>query len=131
MFSVFVKIDGVKGTGTGAHLGWLRAENFAVRRSRKSQLVRFQDTASASLFRFHANSAPIPRMIVDAVRGGTIVWRAEMSQVVINSLEVSTIPQPWELIGLSSASMSIKTLSGAGLKLAAGPGGLAAREWKF
>jgi hypothetical protein len=59
MVSMFVKIDGIRGTGTGAHHGWLKAESFSATHSRDGQLVRLQDAASQALFRMYSNSTHI------------------------------------------------------------------------
>jgi type VI protein secretion system component Hcp len=107
MVSIFVKIDGITGTGTGAHQGWLKAESFSATESRDGRLIRLQDGASHALFRMHSNSTHIASVTVDAVRNGTTIWRAELSDVVISGLQVSAVPRPTESIALNFVGIKI------------------------
>ena len=113
MVSIFVKIDGIRGTGTGAHYGWLKAESFSATQSRDGQLMRLQDAASQPLFRMYLNSTQIQRMTIDAVRSGTTIWRAELSDVVISGHQASAVPQPSESLALNF--LGIETVVGTGL----------------
>ncbi len=129
MVSIFVKIDGIRGTGTGAHQGWLKAESFAATQSRNGQLMRLQDAASQALFRMYSNSTQIQRMTIDAVRSGSTIWRAELSDVVISGLQVSAKPQPTESLELNF--LGIKTVVGVGLTAPSTSGNGPGRAWSF
>jgi type VI protein secretion system component Hcp len=129
MVSIFVKIDGIKGTGTGAHQGWLKAESFSATQSRNGQLMRLQDAASQALFRMYSNSTQIQRMTIDAVRSGVTIWRAELSDVVISGLQVSARPKPAESLALNF--LGIETVVGAGLTAPSTSGNGPGRAWSF
>ena len=132
MVSIFVKINGITGTGKGAHQGWLQAESFAVTRTRDSELIRLQDVASQPLYRLFRNATQIPSVTVDAVRNGITFWRAELSEVIISGVTMSAIPQPAETFSLNFAA--IKTLVGTGLTATATPARRAtadARAWSY
>jgi Type VI secretion system effector, Hcp len=129
MVSIFVKIDGIRGTGTGAHQGWLKAESFSATQSRNGQLMRLRDAASQALFRMYSNSTQIQRMTIDAVRSGSTIWRAELSDVVISGLQVSAVPQPAESLALNF--LGIKTVVGVGLTAPSTSGHGPDRAWSF
>jgi type VI protein secretion system component Hcp len=130
MVSIFVKIDGIRGTGTGAHQGWLKAESFSATQSRNAQLIRLQDAASQALFRMYSNSTQIQRMTIDAMRSGSTIWRAELSDVVISGLQVSAAPpQPIESLALNFLGM--KTVVGVGLTAPSTSGNGPGRAWSF
>ena len=127
MVSIFVKIDGIRGTGTGAHHGWLKAESFSATQSRDGQLMRLQDAASQALFRMYSNSTHIQRMTVDAVRSGRTIWRAELSEVVISGLQVSVVPQPAESLALNF--LAVEIVVGVGLTAPSTSGHEPGRAW--
>ena len=127
MVSILVKIDGITGTGTGAHHGWLKAESFSVTQSRNGQLMRLQDASYQALFRMYSNSTHIQRMTIDAVRSGSTIWRAELSAVVISGLQVSVVPQPAESLALNF--MAIEIVVGAGLTAPSTSGNEPGRAW--
>jgi hypothetical protein len=116
MVKIFVKIDGIVGTGTGAYQGWLKAESFAVGQARNSQMIRFQDAASQTLVRFFRNSVLMPKISIEAVKNGTPFWRVEMSDIVISALQVTGGPQPTESLALNY--VGIRYVVGAGLSAA-------------
>jgi type VI protein secretion system component Hcp len=129
MVSIFVKIDGIRGTGTGAHQGWLKAESFSATQSRNGQLMRLRDAASQALFRMYSNSTQIQRMTIDAVRSGSTIWRAELSDVVISGLQVSAVPQPAESLALNFRG--IETAVGVGLTAPSAPGNGPGGAWSL
>ena len=129
MVGIFVKIDGIRGTGTGAHHGWLKAESFSATPSRNGQLMRLQDAASQALFRMYSNSIQIQRMTIDAVRSGTTIWRTGLSDVVISGFQVSAVPQPAESLALNF--LGIETLVGAGLTAPSTSGNGPMRAWSL
>jgi type VI protein secretion system component Hcp len=108
----------------------LKAENFAVQQTRDSELIRYQDSASQTLFKYFSKSTSIPTVTVDAVRNGKTVWRAELSDVIISGVQVTAIPRPVETLALNF--VSIKTIVGNSLKAAAeSGGGLARGAWSL
>ena len=129
MVSIFVKIDGIRGTGTGAHQGWLKAESFSATPSRNGQLIRLQDAASHALFGMYSKSTQIQLMTIDVVRSGNRIWRAELSDVVISGLQVSAVPQPTESLALNF--VGIKTVVGVGLTAPSTSGGGPGRARSF
>jgi hypothetical protein len=87
MSEIFVKIDGVTGTATGAHQGWLKMQSAQFSPPRKSIGVsRLQDHASPRLFRMAMDGTAISTLTMDFVKDGRIVLRLELTNVLIDEL---------------------------------------------
>lgn len=72
MTEIFVKIDGVTGTATGAHHGWLVVSSAQLSSTEKNSVVisRVYDRLSNKLFKFFKDGTAIPTVTIDVMKGG-------------------------------------------------------------
>ena len=85
MTEIFVKIDGVTGTATGAHHGWLVVSSAQLSSTDKNSIVisRVYDRLSSKLFNLFKDGTAIPTVTIDFVKGGRLVARLELTSVLI------------------------------------------------
>lgn len=71
MTEIFVKIDGVTGTATGAHHGWLVVSSAQLSSTEKNSVVisRVYDRLSNKLFKFFKDGTAIPTVTIDVMKG--------------------------------------------------------------
>lgn len=84
MTEIFVKIDGVTGTATGAHHGWLVVSSAQLSSTEKNSVVisRVYDRLSNKLFKFFKDGTAIPTVTIDVMKG-RLVTRLELASVLI------------------------------------------------
>ena len=102
MNQIFVKIDGVTGTGTGAHHGWLVVSSAQLSSPDKNSVVisRVYDRLSSTLFKLFKDGTTIPAVTIDFVKGGRLVMRLELASVLIAELYPVSGHPPMESITL-------------------------------
>ena len=85
MTEIFVKIDNVTGSGTGAHQGWLKVSSAQLSSTDKNSIVisRVYDRLSSKLFKLFKDGIAIRAVTIDFVKGGKLESRLELSSVVI------------------------------------------------
>jgi len=85
MTEIFVSIEGVTGTGTGAHHGWLKVSSAQLSSTDKNSIVisRVYDRLSSKLFNLFKDGTAIPAVTIDFVKGGKLESRLELASVVI------------------------------------------------
>jgi type VI protein secretion system component Hcp len=98
MGEIFVKIDSVTGTGTGAHQGWLKVLSAQLSSPRQNSIAvsRVQDQASPKLFRLAIDGTGIPTVTIDFVKDGRIVTRLELTNVIIDEFHPIASQPPME-----------------------------------
>jgi hypothetical protein len=87
--TIFVKIKGVTGTGTGSHHGWLKAVTFGLGMPDNYTLTlsRYQDAASASLYQFFAAGIGLGTVLIDLEKSK---MRMELSDVLISGMQAGS-----------------------------------------
>ena len=85
MTEIFVSIEGVTGTGTGAHHGWLKVSSAQLSSTDKNSVVisRVYDRLSNKLFKLFKDGTAIPTVTIDVMKGGRLVTRLELTSVLI------------------------------------------------
>jgi type VI protein secretion system component Hcp len=87
--NIFVKIDAVTGTATGAHHRWLKALSFSLAKppGHTLTLVRLQDAASPTLYQLAIEGASLGKVIIELERTR---MRIELSDVLIGAMHVGS-----------------------------------------
>jgi type VI protein secretion system component Hcp len=126
MSEIFVKIDGVIGTATGAHQGWLKMDSAQFSSPRRDSIAvsRVQDRASPMLFRRAIEGTVLPKVTFDFVKDGRIVTRLELLNVLIDQLHVAGGPPPME--SMTFEYLEVKAVLGINLVGSAAMAGAAA-----
>jgi type VI protein secretion system component Hcp len=85
MTEIFVKVEGVTGTGTGLHQGWLPMQSAMLLTPRKTSITvsREPDQASTRLFRMAMDGTGLKTVTFDFVKDGRTVTRLELGNVLI------------------------------------------------
>ena len=85
MSEIFVKIDGVTGTATGAHHGWLVVSSAQLSSTDRNSVVisRVYDRLTSKLFQLFKDGTAIPTVTIDFMKGGRLVTRLELTSVII------------------------------------------------
>ena len=85
MTEIFLKIDGVTGTATGAHHGWLVVSSAQLSSTGKNSVVisRVYDRLSSRLFKLFKDGTAVPTVTIDFMKGGRLVTRLELTSVLI------------------------------------------------
>ena len=97
MTEIFVKIDGVTGTATGAHHGWLVVSSAQLSSTDKNSVVisRVYDRLSNKLFKLFKDGTAIPTVTIDFMKGGRLVTRLELTSVLIAEFYTLSASHPW------------------------------------
>ena len=100
MTEIFVSIEGVTGTGTGAHHGWLKVSSAQLSSTDKNSVVisRVYDRLSSKLFKLFKDGVTVPAVTIDFVKGGRLETRLELTSVVIAELYPVSGQPPMESI---------------------------------
>ena len=100
MTEIFVSIEGVTGTGTGAHHGWLKVSSAQLSPTDKNSVVisRVYDRLSSKLFKLFKDGVTVPAVTIDFVKGGRLETRLELTSVVIAELYPVSGQPPMESI---------------------------------
>ena len=124
MTEIFVKIEGVTGSGTGAHHGWLKVSSAQLSSTDKNSVVisRVYDRLSSRLFKFFTDGITVPAVTIDFVKDGRLETRLELTSVVIAEFYPVSGQPPMESITFHYTGVKFVEGTTASKNEAVGPG---------
>jgi type VI protein secretion system component Hcp len=123
MTEIFAKIEGLTGTGTGAHQGWLKVSSAQLSSTDKNSVVisRVYDRLSSNLFKLFKDGIAIPAVTIDFVKGGRLETRLELTSVVIAEFYPVSGQPPMESITFHYTAVKFVQGTAASNNAAVGP----------